>query len=191
MPIISILLALLSLGLSFIPIWGMIVAIIAIIFSLTTLKKIGMNGKRMLTITAIVLSMGALVIGIFKTATNTVTESSVAVKGKNTSIEVKVQSDASLLKTEIIGYTANTKEKHSLSDLKSKNPVTPYHSYADLEGFTDSFKNKVAIKDGNKNYYTINFSKLKSNAISSSRQSYWVMDDTGNVYLNIQDFNTY
>lgn len=191
MPIIAILLALLSLGLSYIPIWGMIAPVISIIFAVIILKKTPIGTKRMLIVAALMVSLGALIIGIFKTATHTVTDSDLASKSANTSIQVIIQTDASLLKSEIIAYTSMGKENRSLEDLKSKTPVIPYYTAAELKLFSTALIPKIATKDSNKKYYAIDFTKLNSTAITAKRRAYWVMDDLGNVYLNIRDLNTY
>ncbi|MEG0872385.1 MAG: hypothetical protein RSE00_00320 [Clostridia bacterium] len=78
-----------------------------------------------------------------------------------------------------------------LKDIKTGENTNIFFDSAKVENITPTIKEILAISgDNTKIYYNIDFSKIECN-IGEYKKSYWVFDNLGNVYLNIEDICKY
>lgn len=182
-------LSFLSLGTSFIKIYGVIISTLLLIISLVSFSRLWKIDYKRKTISM------TIIVCIISFINSCIFSSASYFMNKKLNIETyidevkiaKVLQEHSSLENIIKYYILRKQAKGQKVDLFLEKVTDIQNTASDLNKYPPELSKLLALKSSKNDYYYINFDKLNSNFYISNK-SIWVIDRTGKLYINATSF---
>ncbi|MEG0872386.1 MAG: hypothetical protein RSE00_00315 [Clostridia bacterium] len=203
MEIAAVILAVISMITTFFPYTGIVVGIIGIVLSTLSIKKSINDNLKGIAKIALTITIITTIVSVIYTSitfvTFTVKEKTLI---KDTDITI-IKEESKALQESVDEYISNktvkkgkkkTKDliskEDAIKEISSKEHKDIYKLKEDIKNWNEVIRGICATKDSGTIYYDIDYNNLNS-SIQDDNKTFFVIDSSGKVYLNIKDISKY
>ena len=191
MTLLLLIFSVISLGLSFFGIYGLIFSIFLLIICLVFLKIYYQDGKRRKSvIIAIVITLISIIDSVIFIIFKKYFMDDLLTKSNTTINEIKTASILQDYKTVNAKLQFAYKSNNNKKDYRLKLTKKIYYNDSNINSVPDNLKDIIAISNGKNVYYDLNTEKIEMPSFIKNKDCF-VIDQYGNLYIIIENFDQY